>query len=429
MTDDELFELIEIILQDNDVYSHHKYDIGRTKHKFHLPLKKDATFKKQRPSKIPIHLRDKLERLMDELIQAGIIGELNENDDMNSWFVNPVIILPKKDYVKLVIDARYLNSITDTSNSSWPLEPLNVLMTRITGTIFTSSDLSSAYNQVPLTEDTQKVTSFIVGGRQYTYQAGFCGLKPLPSFFSKLMRYAFGPLIKRKQAITYLDDTLLQAKDKQEMFTIVKEYHSLLRKANLKAAPDKTMFFLRKVRFLGHVISKSGLSPIASLIDDIRNLKTPESKTEVLRVLGMVGFYHTYILNFHIDAKPLYDLTKDTTLFKWLPEHEKVFTDLEQRFCHDISNAFPSNDYPFHIHADSSNLGTGCVLIQDFPDRKRMISANSRVFDKAEQKMSPQHRELCGIISALQTYEFYVIGSPFPIYLYCDHRPILFLWS
>ena len=373
---------------------------------------------------------------MDELIQAGKIRELNENDDVNSWFVNPVIILPKKDYVKLVTDTRYLNSITDTSNSSWPLEPLNVLMTRITGNIFTSSDLSSAYNQVPLTEDTQKVTSFIVGGRQYTYRVGFYGLKPLPSFFSKLMHYAFGPLIKnrnsyknRKQAITYIDDTLLQAKDKQEMFTIVKEYHPLLRKANHKAAHDKTMFFLRKVRFLGHVISKDGLSPIASRIDDIRNLKTPESKTEVLRVLRMLGFYHTYILNFHIDAKPLYDLTKDTTLFKWLPEQEKVFTDLKQRFCHDISNAFPSNDYPFHIHAGSSNLGTGCVLIQDFPDRKRMISANSRVFDKAEQKMSPQHRELCGIISALQTYEFYVIGSPFLIYLYCDHRPILFLWS
>ena len=58
-----------------------------------------------------------------------------------------------------------------------------------------------------------------------------------------------------------------------------------------------------------------------------------------------------------------------------------------------------------------------------------MISASSRVFDKADQKMSPQRRELCGITSALQTYEFYVIGSPFPICLYYDHRPILFLWS
>ena len=44
--------------------------------------------------------------------------------------------------------------------------------------------------------------------------------------------------------------------------------------------------------------SKSGLSLMASLIDDIRNLKTSESKTAVLRVLGMMGFYNTYILNF-----------------------------------------------------------------------------------------------------------------------------------
>ena len=100
---------------------------------------------------------------MDELIQAGIIiiREINENDDMNSWFVNPVLRLPKKDYVKLVLDARYLNSITDTSNCSWPLEPLP-LMTRINGSYFTSSDLSCAYHQVPLAEEAQKLTSLFL---------------------------------------------------------------------------------------------------------------------------------------------------------------------------------------------------------------------------------------------------------------------------
>ena len=66
----------------------------------------------------------------------------------------------------------------------------------------------------------------------------------------------------------------------------------------------------------------------------------------------MMSFYHTYILIFHKDAKPLYDLTKHTTLFKWLPKHEKIFTDPKQRLCRDISNAFPSNDHPFHIHGD-----------------------------------------------------------------------------
>ena len=42
--------------------------------------------------------------------------------------------------------------------------------------------------------------------------------------------------------------------------------------------------------------------------------------------------------------------------------------------------------------------------------------------------MSPQHRELCGIISAFYTYEFYITGTPCPIHLFCNHRPILFLW-
>ena len=64
------------------------------------------------------------------------------------------------------------------------------------------------------------------------------------------MRYAFGPLIKEKKAITYIDDTLLQSQNKNEMFGTIREYHSLLRKANLKAAPDKTFFFLRKVKCL-----------------------------------------------------------------------------------------------------------------------------------------------------------------------------------
>ena len=87
----------------------------------------------------------------------------------------------------------------------------------------------------------------------------------------------------------------------------------------------------------------------------------------------------------------------------------------------------PSTDYLFHIHVDSSKVGTGCILIQQFLLGKRIISSKPRIFDKAEWKMSTLHRELFGIVSAQQTYEHYSIGSPF-------HIPILwpqtdpFLW-
>ena len=305
-----------------------------------------------------------------------------------------------------------------------------MIMTRVNGKFFSVSDLSCAYHQVPLSFETQKMTSFIIGGRQYTFTRGFYGLCDLPNFFSRLLTIHFDPRIKKKQAITYIDDTIMQSQTRGEMFTIINEYHTLLRKAGLKAAaPDKTFSFLKKVKFLRHVISLDGIQPIAKRVDALRNLKSTQGKRDVMKVLGCLGFYSCYIKNLHVDSQPFFDLIKNSLPFHWTEEHEQLFNSIKERIHKDTVLAVPSTNYPFHIHVDSSNDGTGCFLIQQFPEGKRIISFDFRVFDKAEQKMSTLHRELCGIVSALQTYEHYIIGSPFPNYLYCYHKPILYLWG
>ena len=60
------------------------------------------------------------------------------------------------------------------------------------------------------------------------------------------MTIHFDPLIRKKQAITYIGDIIMQSQNKNEMFTVINEYSTLLRKAGLKAAPDKKTFFLKK---------------------------------------------------------------------------------------------------------------------------------------------------------------------------------------
>ena len=287
--------LIDMLIDSRDVYSQHKFDVGKTRQNFHVTLKPIVELKRQRPSKVPLHLKEKLEKLLSQLKDADIIREMRDDDEMGSLFVNPIILMPKSDYVKLVIDARFLNSVTDLTNYSWPLEPVQMIMTRVNGKFFSVSDLSCAYRQVPLSPETQKLTSFIIGDKQYTYTRGFNGLCGLPNFFSRLMTIHFEPLIKKKQAITYIDDTIMQSQNKAEMFSIIHEYHNLLRKAGLKAAPEKTFFFLKKVKFLGHVISSEGKQPIAKRVKDLKNLKSPESKRDVMRVLGCLGFYSCYI--------------------------------------------------------------------------------------------------------------------------------------
>ena len=148
-----------------------------------------------------------------------------------------------------------------------------------------------------------------------------------------------------------------------------------------------------------------------------------------MKVLGCLGYYSCFIKNLHVDSQPFYDLIKDPTPFHWTPEHEKLFQSIKDRISEDTILAGPSTDYRFHIHVDSSNVEAGCILIEQFPEAKRIISFNLRIFNKAGQKMSTLHRELCGIVSDLQTYEHYIIRSLFPIFLYCDHKSILYLWG
>ena len=237
----------------------------------------------------------------------------------------------------------------------------------------------------------------------------------------------FAEMIARKRAITYIDDVILQAKTKAEMWKNSASYFKCLRSSGLKAARNKTKLFLGKVQFLGHIVSDKGIQPVAKKVQDLKDLKSPENR-DVMRVLGSLGFYSTFIKNLHVDSKPFYELLREDVPFKRTKKHEEL-RNIEDRISEETILAVPNPKYPFHIHVDSSSIGTGSILVQEFPSGKRIVSFNSRVFTEDEQKMSTLHRELCGIISALQTYEHFIIGSPHPIKIFCDHKPLLYLWA
>ena len=181
-TDEEMTFIIDMLNDSRDVYWQHNFDVGKTRQSFHVKLKPNVELKRQRPSKVPLHLKEKLKKLLTQLKDADIIRETGDDDEMGSLFVNTIILMTKSDFVKLVIDERFLNSATELTNYSWPLEPVQRIMTRVNGKLFPISDLSCACHQVPLSPETQKLNSLIIGGRQYTYTRGFYGLCGLPKF-------------------------------------------------------------------------------------------------------------------------------------------------------------------------------------------------------------------------------------------------------
>ena len=57
-------------------------------------MKPNDELKRQRPSKVPLHLIEKLKKLLTQLKDADIIREMGEDDEMGSLFGNPIFLMP-----------------------------------------------------------------------------------------------------------------------------------------------------------------------------------------------------------------------------------------------------------------------------------------------------------------------------------------------
>ena len=95
--------------------------------------------------------------------------------------------------------------------------------------------------------------------------------------------------MKRGTVITYVDDIFIQTTTYEQMYETLEEYHKILQKENLKAAPDKTYFMLKKIKFLGHIIENKKIKPLTSRIEGLQKLVPPNSMKSLQRYLGTIN--------------------------------------------------------------------------------------------------------------------------------------------
>ena len=244
----------------------HRNDVGKISTPFRIRNKENCKLQTQRPSKVPIHYRDRLNKLIVELEKYNIIKQIGSTPDekhtIGTTFLNLLIIIPKGDAIKVVLDARHLNSNTDKELESWPIEPLAPQLARANKKYKSTIDLMYAYAHTPLNEETIKLTGFSSGDKVYTfivYTRRFYGLKGHPFFYKTNVDF-FRSLIDKRSALVSFDDILLLADEKQEKFELIKELHKIATKENFKLALEKSFCMLLNLKFLGHEIGNNQLN-------------------------------------------------------------------------------------------------------------------------------------------------------------------------
>ena len=92
----------------------------------------------------------------------------------------------------------------------------------------------------------------------------------------------------------------------------------------------KCSLFQRKVNFLGHVLTESGIEVQKDKVKAIQNWPRPHTLTELRSFVGLCSYYRRFISEFASIAAPLHDLTRKNARFSWGSEQEVAFNQLKR---------------------------------------------------------------------------------------------------
>jgi hypothetical protein len=230
----------------------------------------------------------------------------------------------KKDgSLRFCVDYRHLNNIT--VNDSYPLPRIDTCLDSLGGSCLLSTlDLRAGYFQTELDLSDADKTAFITRSGQYCFSVLSMGLVNAPSQFQRLMDLVLSGLLW-KVCLVYLDDIIVFSDTFDKHLQRLGAVFSWLGDAHLKLKASKCQLFQPKVHFLGHVISKDGVSPDPEKIRAVAGWLRSRNLHEVRSFIGLCSYYRKHIFGFADIARPLHMLTNKGQPFVSTNDQEIAF--------------------------------------------------------------------------------------------------------
>ncbi|KAF8679839.1 hypothetical protein RHS04_03732 [Rhizoctonia solani] len=352
--------------------------------------------------------------LRDEL-KAGKI------QPSKSSISSPVMFVPKKDgSCRLVVDYCCLNNWT--KKNVYPLPRPDDLMAQLCGAkVFTKLDLRWGYNNVRVKEGDKWKTAFQTKYGLYKSLVMTFGLTNAPAAFQHFMNKLFKDLLD-VCVIIYLDDILIYSKDDASHTRHVHEVLRRLMENQLFCKALKCTFHVTSVEYLGIIVLDKGFSLDKLKIQAVQEWPIPTKIKEVQSFLGFANFLHQFVANFSHVARPLHNLVKKDTPWKWDTKEQEAFQGLKDAITNApvLCHADPTK--PYFLETDASGAALGSILSQQQEDGcLHPLGFLSESFKGAKQNYNTHNKELLAIICSFEYWRIFLEGTLYPITVFTNH--------
>ena len=389
----------------------------------HIQLNPEVTPVQAGIRRYPVSKTEKISQRIREMITDGYLTPVNEP---TSW-CSPMTAVEKTDNpshpIRICMDpVKTLNMAIER-----PVYPMPTLEENLHHLVqakcFTLADALVGFSQVLLDKESSFLTTMHTPiGRVRWLRLPF-GISSAPEEFQRRQKEVLEGL---DGIINIADDILIFGRG--ETYEEASRDHdenllALLERAkerNLKLNPNKFRFKLKKVRFMGHMITEDGLVIDDSKVEAIGKMPVPENKKAVQRLLGMCNFLSKFLPKLSDTCAPLREVSSVNAEFSWSSPQQVAFQHIKDMITTTPVLGYFDSSAPVTLQVDASDYGLGAALVQS---GKPVAYASSTMTKSEKDNYAQIEKECLAIVNAMYRWDQWLYGHP-SILVETDHKPL-----
>ena len=298
--------------------------LGEMRQPYAIKLKPGAQpFSLKTPRRITLPLMGKVKQELSRMEDLGVICRIEEPTD---WCAGIVVVPKKTGAVRICVDLTKLNE--SVRREKFILPSVEETLGMLAGArIFSKLDANMGFWQIPLTDDSVKLTTFITPFGRFFFKRLPFGIASAPEHFQNRMVTEVTEGLEG--VVCHIDDVLVWGRTQAEHDDRLHAVLEKIQKAGITLNIEKYDPSRSEVSFLGHVVSASGISPDPVKTEAVKRMQEPTTVSKVRSFLGMVNQLGKFIPQLAERDKPLRDLLSKKNCWMWDIEQAKAFQDLK----------------------------------------------------------------------------------------------------